>query len=35
MGWLREELPTSTRLQAYRLPHEMAEPNFEDFKPFG
>jgi predicted O-methyltransferase YrrM len=34
-GWLRQELPTSTRLQAYRLPDEIAEPNFADFKPFG
>jgi predicted O-methyltransferase YrrM len=34
-GWLRQELPTSTRLTAYRLPDEVAEPRFEDFKTFG
>lgn len=33
-GWLHQELPTSTRLRAYRLPDEMTEPSFEDFRPF-
>lgn len=34
-GWRPQELPTSTRLQAYRLPDDRIEPSFEDFKPFG
>jgi predicted O-methyltransferase YrrM len=33
-GWLREDLPTRTRLRAYRLPDALVEPNFEDFKLF-
>lgn len=33
-GWLRMDPRTGTRLRAYRLPTDVIEPNFEDFKPF-
>ena len=35
MGWLPVQLRTGTRLKAYRLPGQITEPSFEDFKPFG
>ena len=35
LGWLPEQLRIGTRLKAYRLPGQITEPNFEEFKPFG
>jgi predicted O-methyltransferase YrrM len=34
-GWVREAIPSDTRLRAYRLPDPPVEPSFDDFKPFG
>jgi predicted O-methyltransferase YrrM len=34
-GWVREAIPSETRLRAYRLPAPPVEPSFADFKPFG
>jgi predicted O-methyltransferase YrrM len=34
-GWQMEPIPAPTRLRAFRLPIERAEPGFESFKPFG
>jgi predicted O-methyltransferase YrrM len=34
-GWVRDAIPSDTRLRAYRLPDPPIEPGFDDFKPFG
>ena len=34
-GWVQDDLPTETRIHAYRLPDPPVEPKFDDFKPFG
>lgn len=34
-GWVRDAIPSETRLRAYRLPDPPVEPSYDDFKPFG
>lgn len=35
LGWREADLPSSTRLTAFRLPDPPAHPRFDQFEPFG